>query len=196
MPGWRRLVHQYANYMQMILVGAVVASLIIKQWSTADRRLLDHDRQRLRGNAPGGQGRERDERAQVHDQDHISSPPRRVRGRCLGRPDRPRRRGRPRRRRRGTSRWANRQRQLPPDRRVGPDWRKCACLEGPRHDRWRRGQSRRPGGHGVHEHARHPRQRHHDRDGNWWLHPGRQDRRDVERHQAREDPPDEATRRR
>jgi P-type Ca2+ transporter type 2C len=34
-PGWRRLLDQYRNYMQIILVGAVIASLVIKQWSTA-----------------------------------------------------------------------------------------------------------------------------------------------------------------
>ena len=34
-PGWRRLLDQYRNYMQIILVGAVIASLLIKQWSTA-----------------------------------------------------------------------------------------------------------------------------------------------------------------
>ena len=34
-PGWRRLLDQYRNYMQLILVGAVVASLVIGQWTTA-----------------------------------------------------------------------------------------------------------------------------------------------------------------
>jgi Ca2+-transporting ATPase len=34
-PGWRRLLDQYRSYMQLILVGSVVASLLIKQWSTA-----------------------------------------------------------------------------------------------------------------------------------------------------------------
>ncbi len=34
-PGWRRLLDQYRNYMQIILISAVVASLLIKQWSTA-----------------------------------------------------------------------------------------------------------------------------------------------------------------
>jgi P-type Ca2+ transporter type 2C len=34
-PGWRRLLDQYRNYMQIILVSAVIASLLIKQWSTA-----------------------------------------------------------------------------------------------------------------------------------------------------------------
>ena len=34
-PGWRRLLDQYRNYMQIILISAVIASLVIKQWSTA-----------------------------------------------------------------------------------------------------------------------------------------------------------------
>jgi Ca2+-transporting ATPase len=33
-PGWRRLVRQYRSYMQMILLGAAVVSLAIKEWST------------------------------------------------------------------------------------------------------------------------------------------------------------------
>jgi Ca2+-transporting ATPase len=33
-PGWRRFVGQYRSYMQMILLGAAVVSLAIKQWST------------------------------------------------------------------------------------------------------------------------------------------------------------------
>jgi Ca2+-transporting ATPase len=33
-PGWRRFLDQYRSYMQLILVGAAVVSLVIKQWST------------------------------------------------------------------------------------------------------------------------------------------------------------------
>jgi Ca2+-transporting ATPase len=33
-PGWRRLAQQYRSYMQMILVGAAIVSLVIKEWST------------------------------------------------------------------------------------------------------------------------------------------------------------------
>ena len=33
-PGWRRFVGQYRSYMQMILVGAAIVSLAIKEWST------------------------------------------------------------------------------------------------------------------------------------------------------------------
>ena len=33
-PGWRRLGRQYRSYMQMILVGAAIVSLAIKEWST------------------------------------------------------------------------------------------------------------------------------------------------------------------
>ena len=34
-PGWRRFLGEYTSYMQMILVGAAVVSLAIKEWSTA-----------------------------------------------------------------------------------------------------------------------------------------------------------------
>jgi Ca2+-transporting ATPase len=33
-PGWRRFLEQYRSYMQLILVGAAVVSLVIKEWST------------------------------------------------------------------------------------------------------------------------------------------------------------------
>jgi len=33
-PGWRRLVGQYRSHMQMILLGAAIVSLAIKEWST------------------------------------------------------------------------------------------------------------------------------------------------------------------
>ncbi len=34
-PAWRRFVAQYRSYMQLILVGAAIVSLAIKEWSTA-----------------------------------------------------------------------------------------------------------------------------------------------------------------
>jgi len=34
-PGWRRFLDEYTSYMQIILVGAAVVSLAIKEWSTA-----------------------------------------------------------------------------------------------------------------------------------------------------------------
>jgi Ca2+-transporting ATPase len=34
MPGWRRFVQQYRTYMQLILLGAAIVSLAIKEWST------------------------------------------------------------------------------------------------------------------------------------------------------------------
>ena len=33
-PGWQRFLRQYRSYMQMILVGAAIVSLAIKEWST------------------------------------------------------------------------------------------------------------------------------------------------------------------
>ncbi len=35
LPGWRRFIDQYRSYMQIILVGATIVSLAIKEWSTA-----------------------------------------------------------------------------------------------------------------------------------------------------------------
>ena len=32
-PGWKRLLQQYRSYMQIILVGAAIVSLAIKEWS-------------------------------------------------------------------------------------------------------------------------------------------------------------------
>jgi Ca2+-transporting ATPase len=34
-PGWRRFLDQYRSYMQLILSGAAIVSLLIKEWSTA-----------------------------------------------------------------------------------------------------------------------------------------------------------------
>jgi Ca2+-transporting ATPase len=34
-PGWRRFLDQYRTYMQLILVGAAIVSMAIKEWSTA-----------------------------------------------------------------------------------------------------------------------------------------------------------------
>jgi P-type Ca2+ transporter type 2C len=39
-PGWRRFVGQYRSYMQIILVGAAIVSLAIKEWSTGVLLLL------------------------------------------------------------------------------------------------------------------------------------------------------------
>ena len=39
-PGWRRFLEQYRSYMQIILIGAAVVSLLIKEWSTAVLLLL------------------------------------------------------------------------------------------------------------------------------------------------------------
>jgi P-type Ca2+ transporter type 2C len=39
-PGWKRFVGQYRSYMQMILLGAAIVSLAIKEWSTGMLLLL------------------------------------------------------------------------------------------------------------------------------------------------------------
>ena len=62
-PGWRRFLDQYRSYMQIILVVAAVVSLVIKEWSTAVLLVVLTVVNAVVGPAPGGQGRERDERA-------------------------------------------------------------------------------------------------------------------------------------
>ncbi|MGZ4197510.1 MAG: cation-translocating P-type ATPase [Solirubrobacteraceae bacterium] len=39
-PGWKRFIGQYRTYMQLILVGAAIVSLAIKEWSTAALLIL------------------------------------------------------------------------------------------------------------------------------------------------------------
>ena len=46
MPGWRRFLDQYRSYMQMILIGAAIVSLAIKEWSTAVLLVADHGAER------------------------------------------------------------------------------------------------------------------------------------------------------
>ena len=69
MPGWRRFLDEYRSYMQIILRRAPRSS----RWSIAgvgDRRPPARADRAQRGHrpAPGGQGRERDERAEVDDE--------------------------------------------------------------------------------------------------------------------------------
>ncbi|MFD8369766.1 cation-translocating P-type ATPase [Streptomyces sp. NPDC059688] len=40
LPGWRRYVAQYRSYMQLVLVGAAVVSLVIEEWTTGVLLLL------------------------------------------------------------------------------------------------------------------------------------------------------------
>ena len=47
-PGWRRFLGQYRSYMQIILVGAAIVSLAIKEWSTGVAAGPDHRAQRGR----------------------------------------------------------------------------------------------------------------------------------------------------
>ena len=67
-PGWRRFLDEYRSYMQIILVAAAVVSLLVKEWSTACSCSSADRAERGRRPAPAGQGRERDERAQVDDE--------------------------------------------------------------------------------------------------------------------------------
>ena len=59
----RRFLAEYTSYMQIILVGAAIVSLVIKEWSTAIVLIVITLINAVVGPAPGGQGRERDERA-------------------------------------------------------------------------------------------------------------------------------------
>ena len=77
-PGWKRFIGQYRSYMQVILVGAAIVSLAIKEWSTGVLLLVDHRDQRGGGPATGGQGRERDERAAGDGEGVGASSPRRL----------------------------------------------------------------------------------------------------------------------
>ena len=58
----RRFIAEYTSYMQLILVGAAIVSLVIKEWSTAIVLGGDHAVQCAGRAASGRQGRERDER--------------------------------------------------------------------------------------------------------------------------------------
>ena len=79
-PGWLRFLDEYRSYMQIILVGAAVVSLVIQEWGTARPAARPDRAQRGRRPAPGGQGRERDERAQVDDEGDGPGAARRRRG--------------------------------------------------------------------------------------------------------------------
>ena len=152
-PGWRRFLDQYRAYMQIILLIAAVdlaGHRPVEHGSGADRA---HRVQRRDRPAPGGQGRERDERAQVADETVGARAPRRRRGRDPGRGGRRRRRrhargGRRRRRRREDHRGA-----LAGHRRVGADRRERAGVQDDGPARGRRPRARRPDQRGVHEHT-------------------------------------------
>ena len=84
-PGWLRFLEEYRSYMQIILVAAAIVSLAIKEWSTAVLLLLLTVLNAVVGPAAGGQGRERDERAQVDDEGDRPGAAGRVRVRDPGR---------------------------------------------------------------------------------------------------------------
>ena len=63
--------------MQIILVGAAIVSLAIKEWSTGVAAARDHRAQRRGRPASGGQGRERDERAEGDGEGDRARPARR-----------------------------------------------------------------------------------------------------------------------
>ena len=77
----RRFLAQYTSYMQLILVGAAVVSLVIKEWTTAIVLIVIYALQRRGRAAPGGQGGERHERPAVDDEGDGAGAPRRRRGR-------------------------------------------------------------------------------------------------------------------
>ena len=74
-PGWKQFLAQYRSYMQIILVAAAVASIADRRARDGHRRLGDHGGERVRGDAPAGQGRERHECAAVDAQGVRPGPP-------------------------------------------------------------------------------------------------------------------------
>ena len=77
----RRFLAEFTSYMQLILVGAAVVSLLIKQWTHGRRPGRDLALQRPDRAPPGRQGGERDECAAVDDEGNRASAARRHRGR-------------------------------------------------------------------------------------------------------------------
>ena len=71
----RRLLGQYTSYMQLILVGATVVSLVIAQWGDRDRALHHLALQRGWWAPPAGQGRECNERPTGDDGGDRPRPP-------------------------------------------------------------------------------------------------------------------------
>ena len=64
----RRFLAEYTSYMQLILVGAAIVSLVIKEWTTAIVLIVITLFNAFVGLRQAGQGRERDERAPVDDE--------------------------------------------------------------------------------------------------------------------------------
>ena len=62
---WQQFLAQYRSYMQIILVAAAVASMLIGEITTGIVVLAITAFNALGGNAPAGQGGERHERAAV-----------------------------------------------------------------------------------------------------------------------------------
>ena len=129
-PGWRRFLDEYRSYMQIILVAAAVVSLPIKEWSTAVLLLAADRAQRGGRPAAGGQGRERDERAQVDDEGDRPGAAGRVGVADPGRAGRGGRRRPDRRRGRGARGRPHHRGQRAADRRVGADRRERARGQG------------------------------------------------------------------
>ena len=75
MPGWKQFLAQYRSYMQIILVAAAVASILIGEISTGIAVLAITARERVRRDAPAGQGGERHECVAVDAQGVRPGPP-------------------------------------------------------------------------------------------------------------------------
>ena len=133
------------------------------------RAAVPHAVQRGARPAPGGEGRRGRGGAAEDDDRQGPRPPRRGARRASRRAARAGRHRLDRGRRRGPGRRAPALGGDARDRGVGADRREHARLEGGRVDRVDRHAARRPDGHGLHEHERHPRRgqvrRDVDRDG-------------------------------
>ena len=119
-PGWRRFIDQDRSYMQLILVGAAIVSLAIKEWSTAVLLVIITLLNAVVGLRQEGKAESAIEGAQVDDEDHGPCEARR------GRIEIPPSRWSPgtwvaRRRRRGASRRPHRRGERVADRLIGAD---------------------------------------------------------------------------
>ena len=155
----RRLLAEYTSYMQIILVGAAIVSLVIQQWATAIVLFVITLFNALVGLRQAGQGRERDERAPVDDEGHGAGATRRRGGRDPGRTACSRRRRADRGRRRGAGRRPDRDLERAQIDESALDRRERPGAEGRRDAGRRRDRTRRAVEHGVHAHPGHARQR-------------------------------------
>ena len=131
-PGWKRLLQQYRSYMQIILLGAAIVSLAIKEWWTAVLLVAITLLNAVVGVRQEGKAESAMNALKAMVEGHRARAPRRRRGRDPGRGGGRRRRRAARRRRGGARRRPDRRGKRAADRRVGADGRERAGVEGRR----------------------------------------------------------------